>query len=86
MNTVEWTRDALTRCRGILSPEREFRFRLLRHPFVNEDSDLEIEPVKKFKLPNRSYHMDVWSLKSTEKKGVYVKHPGGRYVVYDRAF
>lgn len=68
MNTVEWARDALIRCRGLLSPEREYRFRLLRHPFVNEDADLEIQPAETTKLPNRAYHMDVWSLKSTEKK------------------
>lgn len=68
MNTVEWVRSAIIRCKGVLSPEREFRFRHVSHPFINEDMDLQLAPQKVKKLPNRSFHRGVCELKITQKK------------------
>lgn len=68
MNTVEWIRQALVRCKGILSPEREYRFRYIHHPFINEDMDMLIEQQTTRKLPNKSFHQSVSSMKSTQKK------------------
>ena len=72
MNTVEWARQALLRCRGVLSPEREHRFRYLHHPFINEDMDLAVEPHKIGKLPSRAFHRNICEMKSTQKKS-YMK-------------
>lgn len=68
VNTVEWLRQALVRCRGILSPEREHRFKHLHHPFVNEDMDLAVLPQKTQKLPSRAFHRTIHEMKSTQKK------------------
>lgn len=72
MNTVEWVRQALLRCRGILSPEREHRFKYFHHPFINEEMDLAVEPHKIGKLPSRAFHRSVHEMKATQKK-VYMK-------------
>lgn len=68
MNTVEWTRTALLRCLGCLSPERYCRFKLIKYPFVNDDSELEVEQVEKVKVPKRDRHQEVMDLKITERK------------------
>jgi hypothetical protein len=68
MTTVEWTRVALLRCAGVLSPERTCRFRLFKHPFVNDVSELLVEDTSTLKLPNRWMHQDVLNMKSTVRK------------------
>jgi hypothetical protein len=68
MTTVEWMRSALLRCTGVLSPERTCRFRLIKHPFVNENSELAVEETSILRLPNRWMHQDVMTMKATAKK------------------
>ena len=68
MNTVEWTRKALLKCTGALSPERTCRFKLFSHPFVNSASELLVESTHTLKLPNRWMHQDVAGMKATPKK------------------
>ena len=68
MTTVEWMRVALLKCTGVLSPERTCRFRLFKHPFVNEGSELLVENVSTLKLPNKWMHQDVTNMKATARK------------------
>jgi len=68
MNTVEWVRDAILKCTGCLSPERQCRFRSVRHPFVNEDSELDVARTAKLTMPTRVKHQEILDMKSTQRK------------------
>jgi len=68
MNTVEWLRQALVKCKGVLSPERECRLGRIAHPFIGEDQELRIANESKLVLPNRAFHSNVALLKATKKK------------------
>jgi hypothetical protein len=68
MNTVEWARQALVKCKGILSPERECRLSRISHPFVTEDQELYLSTDSKLTLPNRSFHARVTLLGGTKRK------------------
>ena len=68
LNTVEWTRRALVRCKGVLSPERECRISHVSHPFVTAEDTLNVPEVKKLILTRREYHLDIADLKATQKK------------------
>lgn len=68
MATVEWTRTAILKCTGLLSPERTCRLRLIKYPFVTEESELLIETAATLKMPNRWFHQDVLNMKATPKK------------------
>lgn len=68
MNTVEWVRGALLRCTGCLSPERQCRFRSIHHPFVNEDSELDVARTAKLTMPTRVKHQEILDMKSTQRK------------------
>lgn len=68
MNTVEWVRGALLKCNGSLSPERQCRFRSIQHPFVDDNSELNVAKSAKLTMPRRTRHQEFLDLKSTQKK------------------
>ena len=68
MNTVEWVRESLRRCPGVLRLERHCRFKSISHPFVNEDSELDVTKAAKLTLPKRTRHQEILDLKSTQTK------------------
>lgn len=68
MQSVNWLRLSLVKCRGVLSPERERRFSMLDYPFVGTDGELCVTPSPGTRLPSRSLHNDVSSLKANDRK------------------
>jgi len=68
INTVEWVRTALLRCPGCLSPERHCRFKSIKYPFVNEQSELNLDMTEKLVMPVRTKHQVICDLKAAEKK------------------
>lgn len=68
MNTVEWVRLAIIKCKGVVSPEKELRFSQLTYPFVNEETDLSIKVAEHRRLPSKSLFRSVSDLKATQKK------------------
>lgn len=72
MTTVEWMRTAMLKCTGLISPERSCRFRLIKHPFVTEESELSVQESPTLRMPNRWFHQDVVNMKATPRKE-YVK-------------
>lgn len=68
LNAANWVREALLQCKGILSPEREYRFKHLLYPFVDEETELSLEPETRKVLNNRRLHRDVSALKVTQAK------------------
>lgn len=68
MNTVEWVRNTMVTCVGIVSPERTCRFRNLSYPYVNDEGRLNIKISGKVTMPRKSLHKDVSAMSATHKK------------------
>lgn len=68
MTTVEWMRVAILKCTGLLSPERTCRFKLIKYPFVTEDSELLVADTTVLRMPNKWFHQDVLKMKAAQKK------------------
>lgn len=68
MNTVEWVRNTMVTCVGIVSPERTCRFKNLSYPYINEEKKLNIKVSGKMTMPRKSLHADVSSMSAAHKK------------------
>lgn len=68
MNTVEWVRQSVVKCKGVLSPAREFKWKCIEYPFVTDGAELKLTVPAKKVVSKRQFHDTVSALKVTDLK------------------